>query len=333
MTFIHSQNYLINILLIGCLISFTYDSKLNLVKTKKIYVVYTLIMGCFMQIIFWQISVIFVKSFTAIESKYSPVSEMVYVVEVWAIEIAYILIQWSARFNRYKQVKFLNRILEIEKEILKFHQVTCYRRWKSTSLRYLLASFFFYVFACFLKFAFIFRGQIERQLVLLFFSIGVLFLNAVVILLLMIVKMQKRMFEILYENLTNMLKNVSSFNFKQLSDICELHNQLYKTLKMFNNSFGIYYIAIFFYNVGMQTCQLYIGPFSLTLQTNALFLFKINSILNGLWTTPSLILCTLLGYECNKTKQEAQRIRLLLQYEAGFNKSKLNELVHNKNIL
>ena len=305
----------------------TYDSKLHLVRTKSVYAIYSVLICALTQGPYWIISSMFVESFTAIEKTYSPVSEMVYIVEVWAIDIAYIIFLWNALFNRFKQVKFLNKVLEIEGEILKFHRVTCNKKWKRTSLKYFFAVFLFYVIISFFKFFYVFEGNSERKFILLFYAFGAFYFSTLIILLLMIVKVQRHLFWIILKELKMML-HASNYNVKEISKICELHNQLYGTIKMFNESFGLCYVGIFFYNVGMHTCQLYIGPYSATIQKLP-NIFKFNACLNGFWTLPSLLLCAMLGHECEKTKCEAEKTRSLMQFEVDLNKRQLNDLVHN----
>ena len=169
--------------------------------------------------------------------------------------------------------------------------------------------------------------QWQRQLLVFILATGAFCFNTVIIFLLMIVKMQRYMFEILFKELKKLLQ-ASNPNIHKISKICDLHNQLYGSIRMFNNAFGLCYIAMFFYNVGMHTCQLYIGPYSATIQKLPNILI-FNACLNAFWVLPSWLFCSMLGHQCQRTKHEAERIRLLLQYDVDFNKKKLNDLVHD----
>ena len=312
MNFLLSQNYLIKVLLLAFVLTINYDTKLNVVNTKKSYVFYCLITAICSQIPYWIISKFYVQFTSNNIPKGSEVSEIVHIIEVWSVECGFLLLFWSELVCRNNQVKFLNELIAIENEIRKMQPLKCYNQFKKLSVALLIGAIAFYLALWFIKSFYIFKNEILLQLSLLYYMCFAVLMDMFAILILMVVKMQREMFKALNHQLAQNTKNLSNCNIRKLKQILVLRNKLSGTMKMFNGSFGVICLAFFLYGCGIQTCFIFNGPFLLHRLTNATTAQTFNGFMNIFWLTPLLILLSLLGLECQKTKTEADSTYSLL---------------------
>lgn len=308
------QNDSIKILLCSCLINFNYNQKNNRVESKKVYICYTIIMCILLQIPYWYISVIYTGIIKDSAIKKSPVSDMVNIVQVWILELALMLAFSNGLLKRKCQVKLLNEILDIEEKAIKlkiplsssFNKIYL----KKNKLR--AGVLIFFMLAIGAK-SWVLWGRTVYLLTLVYYVFCANIISALLIFMIVLVMMQEQLFKGINLNIKNFIEKDDFSNINELKELLRLHNQLYRTINLFSDSFGLFIASICFYMAGTQTCEIYLGPFVIFSMEN----IKTNQILfwdgigNSFWMTPLLIILYLLASGCKKTINEAKNINKL----------------------
>lgn len=148
MRFLSTQKVIMIFLFIFSLMPYKYDSKLHIVKAKKKYVMMSIIISSFLQIFYLFVAIITIKSFSGFVEEDSKVTEMVYMVEIWSLEIGVLIIFCNGLIKKNKQVRFLNYVSAIECKINRlkylFNQKEVYQKFMRTSLQTQIATIAFY---------------------------------------------------------------------------------------------------------------------------------------------------------------------------------------------
>lgn len=322
MTFIQVLRPFLRNLQLLSFISFEYDQKKGMIKTGKWYSLYTIVAFCVLQITYYHIAVMYTMYYENRNiGKESPVSEMVHIFEAWVIQIAISLVFFNGLWNQKTQVKFLNKLIEIEKQVLnikmQLNQENIYKSMKRTSncLKYCVGFFYFSMFI----FKIYFYWNDLFLFVLAYYILCSLLLNSLFIVLVILVLFQKQLFQKLNDNMYRILRtkkiNLSKTDLSDLKGLLETYNKLFATVKLFNDSFGLNVVAVIMYLIGIETCLLYIGPFIMLNIPKISFNFIWNGLVDIFWTAPLFAILTVLCFQCKKTQEEAEKIRKTIETE------------------
>lgn len=266
-----------------------------------------------LQIPNWYISVFYTTTIKESAVKSSPVSDMVHIVEIWILEFALLLAFSNGLLKRKCQVKLLNEILAIEKEAFKLKipmSLSCYDIiQKNNKLKAGVLTF--YLIALSAKF-WVNWGQIAYWSALAYYVFCSLLLSTLLIFLLVLVMVQEQLFKGINLNILNLIeKRDYSNSCEELKNLLNLHSKLYQTVNRFNDSFGLSIASVCFYVVGIQTCELYLGPFVMLTMDNLDPIIFWDGIANSFWMTPLLICLFLLASNCLKTIKRAQDLNTI----------------------
>ena len=312
MDFLTAQQYQLIILLAFAAISFKYDHRRKCVKSSKIISIYSKVFAIILRAPFWYMGKLYIEEFDNILDNTSNVSSMVYFMEVIWLEIGLCLVFLNGIIFRKSQEKLLNLLLKVERDclILKipFNQEKCLKRLSQITKILSACSLFSCIFLIILQ------SYLGRSLSLLaalfYFLLCNHMLNKLLSFLLIIVKMQRKLFQSINKNFEVTVQN--GFSSNELRNLLDVHNKLSKTIQLFTKSFGRACAAFSLYVVALQTCDMYLGPFttlSVEITTRSIWI----AVLNILWISPIYIVFVILGFECKRTQDEAHKRSFILE--------------------
>lgn len=320
MNFVETQIVVMVFLLIFCFVDFQYDFKRKIVKDSKVLVAYCLITACFLQGFFFYISNMNFKSVASSMDKESQVNEMIHMIEAWSLEICLVFVVVNAFMNRKGQQRLLNNILKIERicNKLKYQprveNIKENLRWKSTSLVFGTFTFLFIIFIIFLT-----NFYSSNHTAMINISVD-LFLtclnNLIVIFMVFVIQMIHNLFKIINLNIDHKIKEINfwmtSFNMLELLQLLKIHNRLQKSIKLFNESFGMTILGIHIYNIGTITSELYLA-FLITrdfVEIDFLIFFFYVTV-NIVWCAPLIFNLCLMSSACNNVKDDVEALILM----------------------
>ena len=327
MNFLASQEHLSKILLIGSVVSFKYDRKLEQMKTSKVYTCYSIFVICFIQFCFVVLSKLFLNHFQSRLTE-SVVAQMVLTLQTLILEFQLVLFFWNGIARRNLQVNFLNSLVEIERAVHSLCKIQSSSFLRTFSLKYLAMVVIYYILLFISKLNLWSTIEFSVVVIILSYIASSIFFSIFVLYLIMAVKMQRHMFKVLNTDLEAKLKKPNGPRFKDLKEVMILHNKLHKSINMFNESFGIACVAIFVFNVGLETCQTYNGIISAMIDN--LNMPRKNIILalqNMIWILPQICLTFQLNIECEKSKEEAEKVNFIFGNFNDFKNKHLKEMV------
>lgn len=329
MNFLLSQEYFSIFLLLTNLITFKYDRKLEKVKTSNVYLFYSLLMTIVTQLIFIEIAQIFLRHYKSLASD-SLVVQMLFSFQTFILELLIFLFSYNGIARRNYQVKFLNKLVEIERDVQSLCQYFCSKNLRSQSLQYFTMVIVYFILLFFLKLFLWSQISINVIFVVLSFMLVTIFFCVYIIYMLMTVKMQKKIIKALNLKLESMLKKPRNLQFQELKKVMVVHNKIYKTLRMFNQAFGLICFAFFVFIVGMETCHIYTGPINTML--NPFNVYEKTTALafqNVLWIAPQIFLFFKLSVECEKCKREVERVNVIFGHFSNSKNESLKAIVKN----
>lgn len=106
--------------------------------------------------------------------------------------------------------------------------------------------------------------------------------------------------------------NRQSISNKVIQQNVKLHNELQRLISAFNDGFGLMCLGAFIYIVGIITCEIYIIYTTYGFANSKTHKF-LNCWLNICYFVPMNILIWALGWKCNKTLEEADKCRFLIE--------------------
>ena len=253
---------------------------------------------------------------------FNQVTQMVHMLEAWLPQIAIILVFSNGMWNQKKQIQFLNEIIEVEKAACKLKvplNQESYKSFKQTSDCLKCGVRVFYSLLFVLKLYF-FWNELVLLSTLFYYMLCSSLMNTLVIVMLMLVKFQKKLFQTINENVSVILgkldldqsKVFSETDTFDLDNLLTLHIKLYATIKLFNDSFGLNCAAIFMYLIGIETCLIYVGPFMMLSVNEISDRFLWNGLADIFWFTPLFSLLITFSLECKKTQDEGVKIQKIL---------------------
>lgn len=314
MNFIVIQERSILILLVFSAVVF--KCKNNRIVTSTYLLVYSVTIFTILQVFYWYLGYVFVTEFTYHEIK-SEVTDMVHSLELIVLEYGLVLIFFNSIWNRNNQEKYLNGIVDLEeatkKLILTFNQVDCHKSIDKTSNILYFSSVVFD--GCVFSIQIYLRQHFELLTASFYYMLCAHLINKLVIFLLMVVRMQKNLFQAFNENLTQVL-STSAFNSSDLVKLFRLHKKMVKSIELFKNSFGMVCTALFLYVVGCQTCDMYLGPFN-TLTAAITSKSILNAVMNTIWVFPIIFLLSFLAFDCKRTFDESNQMYSILERESN----------------
>lgn len=163
--------------------------------------------------------------------------------------------------------------------------------------------------------AFILRENVDLIKALIVYIIDTICLNMMAIFLLMLVKILKVFFEAINFNLKATIHNFDEESIENqvctLKTILNLRNQTAMLIKQFSNAFGLGLLGNFLYTVGVCTVETYYLYFSYS-SNGEEDPHRTYFWLNFSWLFSMLTINSLLGFNCVKTKNEADQVCFML---------------------
>lgn len=305
------------ILLIFCFVVFKYDPKRKIVRSGKMLVTYCLCIAIFLQTSFIYIANLHFKSLATDIDRGSEVTKMIHMLESWYLEICYVIVVINAIFNRKKQGKLLNEILQIEiicnKLKYQNHVSKTYKNLKWMSIAFVTGTFTF----IFLIFTVFFKGfyydDITTMITVTLDLLLTFFYNLILLLMVFVVQMLHHLFRTLNLNIHHKIQEINNcitlFNLEELTNLLKIHCRLNRTIKMFSESFGISYLGLYIYNVGTLTTEFYLAyliPQDYLEMNHLLFINYI--VFNIIWCCPLVINFGLMTSACNNVKNDVEAL-------------------------
>lgn len=315
MNFLSTQQNTLSLLLFLSLVSLKYDPKKKRVESSKSRILYSkLVAFIILRVPYLYIGYLYIEGFNNLNHNESNITVMVHRLEFIWLEFCMCLIFVSGILFRKSQEKLLNMVLIVEGDCLNlkipFKQKTCLIRMRKSTRIILISSIGFCVTLIYLEICL--NRTLSMVATLIYFLVCISFLNfnTLLTILLMIVYIQRKLYQIINTNFEKMV--CSGYSSAEFKNLLEIHKKLSITIKLFKKSFGITCAALGFCLVALLTCDMYLGPFTtLSLELTAKSIW--NAILNSFWVAPSSILFVTLGFECKKTQYEANRISFILE--------------------
>ena len=237
---------------------------------------------------------------------------MVNLIEVYILELLLVLVLSNGILKRKCQVKLLNEIIEIEEIFLELKSPLNSKNYeKINKVHFIRRSIWMYYLIDYIIKCSMFWGQTTYLTSLLYFAFWENVMNAFIIFLLVLVIMQAEVFTIINLNIKNLLESADSCNMSELRKLLTLQDRLFRTIKMFNDAFGMTIAPITLYLVVTQTCELYLGPFvMLTLPLDSIdAMWYYDGLTSAMWIIPFFAAYAALAISCNKTLEEAKSLK------------------------